>query len=165
MTIISGRQTMYDLGKVPEVVLVKQELASIYVHKYNKFMDVLIPALKQKYVLHDTWSSPMSQNIIITVEQTMYYLEQNNMIKSDIKIPENFELWNDTINLGPKYEGIVNGLNTALYERLYPRMFVEMQKGHAMDHWGLTTIRNCVEYVLEFMMKEGYLIEDKVEAK
>lgn len=72
------------------------------------------------------------------------------------------ELWKDWIPLSPIYEGINIQLKTMLIKHHFPRMYEQINTGQVYSHYGLTTIKECVLYTLEYLQKED-LLKDEIE--
>lgn len=155
--IVGKREATFSVGEIPEIRL--KETAWIYIRDWQQLIDRLFFALKERVAKHEALSGDLCRDMVMAMEETIYYLQENGHIEKfpDLKVPKEIKLWDKYVDLGLKYEGIRSGIVDALYKKCYPKMYGEMGKGAVMSHWGLTTIHEAVEYVMEYLKKERLL--------
>ena len=158
--IIGARETQFAVDDIPEVKLEPYSIG-ILISDYIPILDAMYMAVKQRFCKNELNSSSSAKNIAFAMEQTIHYLYENNMLKEPVYYSkldcESIALWNERVDLGKKYEEIRLAIVNALYEHIYPKMSKEINKGNVYSHWGLTTIHESVEYIMEYLKKEKLL--------
>lgn len=150
--ILDARQAKIDAVQVPEINRFPGEIKLS--PKWISIQQALVKALCERYsgqtfIINDCVSQTL--NFLITLGAT-------NELEIEVK---KINLWKKWVALEPISEGICIQLKSAMIKHHYTKMHKAMSDGHVYSHWGLTIVKECVLYTLEYLKKNHLLKNDK----
>ena len=131
-------------------------------YEYLPLADELLPLLRMRFCPSEGYSSMMVQNMGTSIDFTLSWLSEQKYLKKAPKKIKIVKLWDNYINLG-EYEGIRNGITTALIKYLRPVAYKNMVEGRIWSSLHLTVIHEAVEYTMEYLKKNDLLINGGTE--
>lgn len=147
--ILDTRQTKFGAVNIPEIAIFPTEIR--FTPKWLSIKNALVDALSKQYRSEDL---TIMNDCVAQTLNFLIILGATNEPEKEIK---KITLWKDWIQLTPIYEGINIQLKTMLIKQHYPFMYSEISKGQVYSHWGLTIIKECVLYTLEYLEKNQLL--------
>lgn len=156
--IIGSRQAKFGAVCVPEINRCEAEIK--FSKKWFSIKTALVKVLDKKY-----GDDYFSKGIEDSVTQTLNFLIEIGATKEPGKEVNSIRLWKKWIKLSPIYEGINMQLNTMLIKYHYPSIYKKMSDNskpiehRVYSHWGLTVIKECALYTIEFLEKNNLLID------
>lgn len=163
--MIGGRQINIGMASVPQIKHAK----NVDIQGYESVVEVFTDAIYKKIGIYkhdkegDEWEKLKMKDYI---EQTVHFMKHIQALKP-MKPIKRITLWPDAVEMPPFYEGICSELQTTLVKEHYPRMFKAIDKGAVYSHWGLTQVKECVLYTMEFFQKKGLFnpVDDVLKTK
>jgi hypothetical protein len=158
--IISRRDDTFKIGERPS----DEELQKIYdksyislesFKDYQFLYDSLVQYMREKWRL--MYSDYMMLTISESIAFTLYYLTKENLLKKPTNQSRFIRWWKKWHNLGPRYEGIRNGLREVMIAKRHPRAYCDMHRGQMYGSLNLDVIGEAIEYTLEYLHKNKLL--------
>lgn len=142
--ILDKRQAKFNTITPPSLARIKDP----DILGFESIMKALVAEFNKKY------SHGEFKHFEDCVEQTISFLKSCGAKTKEV---QDIELWEELIDLTPKFEAINISLGTALIKHHYPKMAKAMSEGQIYSHYHLTLVKEAVLYTMEYFFKEGLI--------
>ena len=131
---------------------------------YLPLLDALLPSLRKKYYSNAGYSRGFL-GMVKSVELTLNYLADKELLNKNPKIPKSVKLWKKFVPLGDYYENVRRYLFDAIHNHLRPETHKAISGGAVYSSDKITNINTAIMYTLEWLHKNGCLKNEKQRKK